>query len=148
MYSDTSLLQARPPALTLRSRTSVPIISVVASTSSAATSMSASSRRPYQRDSTVIARPHRHPGACRRIHHATCSDARVWVEPGHKARDDRGFGRPARLLRKQFLELGSMLRALADHARPSRLVGLLAEVVAKRDHLDASRLLLGDVRLV
>src|SRR5215813_974921 len=38
-----------------------------------------------------------------------------------------------------------MLRALADHASPPRFVSLGAKVLAQRNHLNARRLLLGDV---
>src|SRR5215813_1400440 len=41
-----------------------------------------------------------------------------------------------------------MLRALADHASPPRFVSLGAKVLAQRNHLNARRLLLGDVGLV
>src|SRR6476620_5624502 len=57
MYSDTSLLQLTPPAPALRRITSAPIISVMMSTSTAASSIRASSNAPNQRGSALMAGP-------------------------------------------------------------------------------------------
>src|SRR5262245_25106445 len=93
--SDSSLLGAMPPRPMLRSSTSAPINSVIASSSRHASRSRTSSRRPYQLDSRAIT-------------------GRVATSGPRLIR-----------LGEEALQLWTMLRALAHDPGPTRLVGLV-----------------------
>src|SRR5215207_5960164 len=133
MSSEISALHGRPRVPRLRNRTSPPIASAITRRSAAATSMSASRTRPYQAE--------------RR--------ATVGMDPLPLRRLSRlrpGMTSPSRSLGEKLLQLRPVLRALLDHAGPTRLIGLPAPFLARGalelDDRDAGGLLLRGLVLV
>src|SRR5262249_2617194 len=96
--SEISLLGATPPRPILRSNTSAPMRKVIVSSSKHASSISASSSRPYQYDSLAM--------------------------PGRRSPDQFAF--TSIRLGEKLLHLLTVLWALADHPGPAGFVGLVA----------------------
>src|SRR5215470_10686053 len=120
MYSETSLLQLTPPVATLRRITSAPIISIMTSTSTAASSIRASSNAPYQRDSALMAGPLPRPFSVR------LDEQLLELRPVFRALLDH-----------------------AGPARLEGLLAILGRLgVGELDHLDAGSPLLGGFSLV